>query len=227
MRKFFIALSLLITATGTYSQKLSQISFLNGANLSFFSLSTEQDVLIRISEDGKLQEWGTEVLSDRGNYYAPRLQPFIVREQYYDSQSDSAFKGKLKSIGTSFFTYYGAYEEESKRGKLKSVGTLQLDYYSTYDEKSLQGKLKLVGNLLLEYYKSYENEAFRGKLKSIGSVAINYYSSLDDKYNAGKIKSIGSVSYLWYSPNNHSYMRGGLKTNNYRQFISGVTYILR
>lgn len=225
MSRFLIIISILLLAATGYSQKLSQVSFLNGAQLSFFSILTEQGVQIRISEDGKILEWGIEVMSDRGNYYAPRLQPFIARTEYYPADSDSAFKGKVKSIGTSFITYYGAHEEQSKRGKLKSLGTLQFDYYSNYDDKSMQGKLKFLGNLYLEYYRPYDNEAFRGKIKSIGSVSIIYYSAFDDKYNIGKIKGIGSVPYSWYTP--YDRYRGGLKTNNYRQNISGVTYILR
>jgi len=225
MRKIFILLSFLLVATSTYTQQLSQVSFQHGATLTYFSVLTEQGVLIRVSVDGKVLEWGTEVKSDRYDYYAPKLQPFMARVEYYDAGSDSAFKNKVKSIGTCFITYYNSYEEEAKRGKLKSLGTLQFDYYSGYDEKSLQGKLKFVGDLLLEYYRPYENEAYRGKLKSIGSVSITYHSVFDDKYNAGKLKSIGSVSYIWYSQYDRA--KGALKSNNYRQLISGITYILR
>lgn len=227
MRQFLIAILTFACVACSYSQKLSQVTFPDGAKLSFFSILTDQNVLIRISDDGKLLEWGSEVQSDRGNYYAPALQPFMGRTEYYKLESDSVFNGKVKSIGTCFITYHGSQEEENKRGKVKMLGNLQLDYYSKYDEKNLQGKLKVIGNLLLEYYRQYDNEAFRNKLKSVGSVPITYYSAFDDKYNSGKIKNIGTASYIWYSPNNHPYMKGGLKTNNYRQFISGITYIIR
>ena len=225
MRKFFaILFAFMLVLTG-YGQQLTGVNFENGSNVSFFSFLTNQGVLLRVSVDGKLLEWGTEVLSDRGNYYAPKLQPFNVRTETYDVQADSAFRGKLKSIGTCFITYYSALDEEAKRGKIKTLGNLQLDYYSKYDEKTMQGKLKMAGSLLLEYYRQYENEAFRGKLKSIGSVPIAYYSAFDDKYNAGKLKSVGAVSYTWYSEFDQA--RGALKSNNYRQLISGITYILR
>ena len=227
MKIFLLAISTLLLVTFSYSQKLSQASFPDGAKLSYFSVLTDQNVLIRISEDGKLLEWGAEVLSDRGNYYAPALQPFMGRTEDYKQEPDSVFNGKVKSIGSCFITYYGSQEEQNTRGKIKLLGNLQLDYFSKYDEKNMQGKLKVIGNLLLDYYRSYDNEAFRNKLKSIGSVPITYYSAFDDKYNAGKIKSIGTASYMWYSPNNHPTMRGGLKTNNYRQSISGITYILQ
>ncbi len=226
MKTLSIAVSILLLTTCVYSQKLSQVSFQNGATLSFFCILTDQNVQIRISEDGKVLEWGTEVMSDRSNYYAPKLQPFMARTEYYGAESDSVFKGKVKSIGSAFITYYGSNETIHKRGKLKSIGTQQFDYYSNYDEKTMQGKLKLAGTLSLEYYRPYENESFRGKLKSIGSMAITYYSAFDDKYNTGKIKSIASVPYSWYS-NYDGYSRGGLKTNNYRQVIGGISFILR
>lgn len=225
MRPILIALYLLVAATGANSQKLSQISFQNGANLSFFSINTDQDVEIRVSVDGKILEWGTEALSLRGNYYAPRLQPFMGRVEYFGPEADSVFRGKVKSIGTCFITYYNSYEEANKRGKLKSLGTVAFDYFSGYDEKTLQGKLKLLGDFPLDFYRSYENESIRGKLKSLGNLPITYYSIFDDKFNAGKLKSIGPASYLWYSQ--YDRMKGGLKSNNYRQVVSGITVVLR
>ena len=225
MKKFFIFLTILLLTTGASSQTLSQVSFLDGSNLSFFTVQTWQDVLIRISVDGKALEWGTEILSERGSFYAPRLQPFMGRVDYYGPEADSVVRGKVKSIGACSITYYGAYEEASKRGKIKSLGTMAFDYFSTYDEKNLRGKLKLIGNLTLEYYGFYENEAYRGKLKSIGSLPVTYYSAFDDKYNAGKLKGICSLSYTWYSQYDRA--RGALKSNNYRQLVSGIMIILR
>ena len=224
-KKLFILLSLLPLAGVAYSQQLSQVTFTNGANLSYFSFLTDQGVFIRVSPDGKVLEWGSEVMADRGYYYAPRLQPFMGRVEYFNTELDSAVKGKVKSIGSSFITYYGGYEEGSKRGKIKSLGPLQFDYYSAYDEKSLQGKLKTIGIYLLDYHRQYENEAVRGKLKSIGAMPVTYYSPFEDRYNAGKLKSIGTVSYTWYSE--YERAKGALKSNNYRTSVAAVTFILK
>lgn len=228
MRKVFISFSVLFAVYCSYSQQLSQVSFANASDLSYFSFSTDQNILIRISAEGKVLEWGTEVLSDRYNYYAPRLQPFMGRVDYYGPESDSVFRGKVKSIGTCFLTYYGDYETAAKAGKLKSVGSMMLDYFPDYHyEKTIVGRLKQIGTYSLDYYGSFENEAFRGKLKSIGNDPITYYSVFNDKLNAGKIKSIGPVTYTWYSTHDRSEYRGGLKTGNYRQIINGITFILR
>jgi hypothetical protein len=225
MRKLLTILSILVFATSANSQRLSQISFQNGANLSYFSFLVDQEVLLRVSVDGKILEWGTELLSERGNFYAPKLQPYLGRVEYYGPEVDSVFRGKVKSIGTCYITYYGGYEETGKRGKIKTLGTLAFDYYSVYDDKSLQGKIKLLGNLPVEFYRPYENEAYRGKLKSIGNLPITYYSVFDDKYNAGKLKSVGSLSYAWYSEYDRA--KGALRSNNYRALVDGITIVLR
>jgi hypothetical protein len=225
MTKHLFACMLLMIVQSGNAQRLAQVSFTSGGKLTYFSVEVDQSTLIRMSEDGKLLEWGTEQLSDRGNYYAPKLQPYMGRIEYYGTESDTLLKGKLRSIGTATITWYGAHEEESKRGKPKSIGNLQLDYYSRYDEKSMQGKLKMIGNLLLDYYRAYENETVRGKLKALGSTSLSYYTPFEDRYNAGKLKSVGSVPYTWYSEFDRA--KGALKSNNYRQNIGGVSFILR
>lgn len=227
MKKFFSATTVLLFSIWTYSQQLSQVTFSGGATLSYFTFITDQDVLIRISEDGKLMEWGTELRSERNNnYYAPRLQPFPGRVDYYGTEADTVIRGKVKSIGTCMLTYYGAYENDAKPGKLKSIGAVGLDYYTRFENAAFKGKLRFAGNLVLEYYPSLENEAFRGKLKAVGNTRIVYHSTFDDKLIQGKVKSIGMVAYNWGTSLDARY-KGSLKSGLYRQNINGVTYILR
>jgi hypothetical protein len=225
MRKFIVLLFVLIRPSISEGQRLAQVSFLDASNISFFTVQDNEGVLIRLSVDGRLLEWGSEVMADRGYYYAPKLLPYMGRVEYYGNDVDSAYRGKVKGIGTSSITYYGSNDEPAKKGKLRMMGMLNFDYYSTYDEKSMQGKLKFIGNLLLDYYRGYENEAYRGKLKSIGNTNITYYSIFEDRYNVGKLKSIGPTAYSWYSEYDRA--RGSLKSNNYRQNIGGINFILR
>ena len=224
--KYLLTSILIFLSVVTHSQQLSQVTFNQGATLSYFSFSTEQGVLIRISDEGKILEWGTEVMSDRYNYYDPRLQPFMGRVEYYGAKDDSVFRGKVKSVGTCFFTYYDTFQVKSKVGKLRSIGNLYLDYFEDYEDKVLAGKIKSVSGLTIDYYRNYENESIRGKLKMVGSVLISYYTVYDDKFNAGKLKAVGGTKYSWYSLGDQPGMRGALKTNNQRQNVSGVTYIL-
>jgi hypothetical protein len=219
-----ISLFLSIAANG---QQLSQVTFSGGSTFTSFAFLADREILIRVSDDGKILEWGIEVMSQRYNYYAPQLQPYLGRVEYYGSEGDSISRGKIKSIGTVVFTYYGAYEMEYKVGKLRTVGTLILDYFSNFDNASLKGKLRNIGSLGIDYYSSFENEAYRGKIRSIGSTPITYYSSFDDKLIRGKVKAIGPVNYTWYTSLDKVGYGGGLKNGNFRQPISGVTYIVQ
>ncbi len=224
MRSCIIIIFLLV-ANLVNGQQLGQVTFTNARSLAYYSILTDQDVLVRITEDGKILEWGTELLSDRGNYYAQKLQPYLARVEYYDAGADSAYRGKVKSIGTTNITYYDSYEEATRKGKLKRMGMMNFDYYSMYDDKGVRGKLKFAGDLLLDYYGSYEDESVRGKLKSIGNIPISWVTVFEDRYNAGKIKSAGSVSYQWY--NQYDRAHGALKSNNYRTWSGGILFILR
>ena len=226
--RFFSLVLLIIVAQFSYSQQLSQIGFSGSSSLSYFSFRTDQDVLIRVSEDGRLLEWGTELRSERNNnYYATKLQPFMGRVDYYGSESDTAFKGKVKNIGTCMITYYGPLETPGKAGKLKMIGRINLDYYTNFDNSALKGKLRFIGTQMLEYYSSVENEMIRGKLKTIGSTPITYFSSFDDKMLRGKVKSIGTLTLQWYTSLDREGLGGSLKSGLYRPNVNGITYILR
>jgi len=228
MKKLFLAIPVLMLAASAFSQKLSQVSFSGATSLTSFSFLTDQNVLIRVSPDGKIIDYGSEVMSERSNnYFAPKLQPFMGRIDYYTADSDSAFKGKVKSIGTCVLTYYGSFEKDDKPGKLKSIGAIPLDYYTQFDNAAYKGKLRFAGTMVLAYYPALENEAFRGKLKSVGNTTLKYHSTFDDKLIQGKIKSIGSVAYNWGTSLDPQGQKGALKSGTYRSNINGVTFIIQ
>ncbi len=224
MKRLSLLISFLFLAAGAYSQELSLVTFSGGATLSSFSFRTDQEIIIRISEEGKLLEWGTDPGPGRYYYDPKKLQPYLGRVEYFGQEYDSVFRGKVKSIGTCTFTYYDKYESETKIGKLKTIGRVAVDYYDNYEDAAYKGKLKFAGTVLFSYYSSFENEAFRGKLKSLNSSSITYYSTFDDKAIKGKIKSIGSFEYTWYS--SYDRYRGGLKSGSVTQTINGITYII-
>jgi hypothetical protein len=178
MKRFPLLLSFLFVAAGTYSQELTHVTFSGGATLSSFSFRTDQEIIIRISDEGKVLEWGTDPGPGRYYYDPRRLQPYLGRVEYFGAEYDSVLVGKVKSIGTCTFTYYGKYETATKMGKLKTIGRVALDYYDNYEDASFKGKLKFAGTVLFSYYSSFENEAFRGKLRSVNNSSITYYSTL-------------------------------------------------
>jgi|SRR5688572_8084802 len=229
MRKLVFTLSFLVFCSFSWSQQLSQITFSGASTLSYFTFITDQSVLIRVSPDGQLMEWGSEMRSERSSeYYAPNLQPFMGRVDYYGPETvDSVYRGKVKSIGTCAITYYGSLDKDEKPGKLKSIGRVVVDYYTQFENAAFKGKIKFAGTTILQYYPSLENEAFRGKLKSVGNTAIKYHSTFDDKLIQGKIKSIGSVMYNWGTSLEANGKKGALKSGSYRQNINGITFNLR
>jgi len=226
MKSLLLLISFLLMFLISFSQKLSRITFSLGTTLSSFSFITDQQVIIKISEDGKVIEWGIDMDPRRYNYYPGKLEPFMARVDYYGPEADSISRGKVKSIGTCFLTYYGAYEMESKIGKVKSIGNLILDYYTKYEATAPAGKLKSISTILLSYYSAYENEAFRGKLKSVANNQITYYSTFDEPAIKGKVKSIGGVSYVWYSSIDSRGYPGTLKSGRMQENIGGITYLI-
>ena len=123
----------LIVSLSVSSQQLTQVSFNGASTLSSFSFQADQKVLIKVSVDGRILEWGTEWEAYRYDYRPGRLQPFLGRVDYYGPEADSINRGKLKSIGTTFLTYYGPYETDDKKGKIRSIGSCILEYFSNYE----------------------------------------------------------------------------------------------
>lgn len=226
MQKFLVATSLFFLAFIADAQQLSQLRLSQGSTLNFIGFMTDQGVLIRMSDDGRILEYGMEVKSPRYDFYAPQLQPFTGRIDYYGAEADSLSKGKIKSIGTCAITYYGPLETEERRGKVRTLGTLLFDYFPQYEHVSLKGKMKSAGSVIFSFYGPFENEAYRGKLKSIGNNTLTYHSSFDDKMVRGKIKSAGSTNFTWNTSLDPGNIGGTLKNGNYRQTVAGVTYIL-
>jgi len=114
------------------SQKLYSVSFSGGSSLSYFSFITDQKIIIKVSPDGKILEWGTEPLSGRINYLPGKLDPYLGRVENFLQTADSAYRGKVKSIGICNITYYGAQENEAQRGKIKSIGSIAFDYFNNF-----------------------------------------------------------------------------------------------
>ncbi len=150
MKKILSMLLLFFIAIVASSQQLGQITFSGASTLSYFTFITDQGVLLRISEDGKVMEWGTELRSERSdNYFAPKLQAYPGRVDYYGPEADTISRGKVKSIGTCVITYYGPLETDIKKGKVKSIGSAGLDYYTHFENAAFKGKLKLAGKVCI------------------------------------------------------------------------------
>lgn len=209
-----------------YTQQLSQVTFSQASAFSWFSILTSQNILIRISDDGKILEYGTEESSlYNRNYFAPKLLPYLGVVNYYQYEPDSLLNGKIKNIGTCFFTYYASKDYSEKVGKIKTAGSLFFDYYRQYEDALTAGKIKTIGTNTIAYYNSLDNEALKGKLKLVGKTSIAYYSSFDDPSLKGKLKSIGPFHFDWATTSTGREFVSYLKAGNQRQLINGVLYI--
>src|SRR5215204_2486260 len=158
MKRLFIFSFSLLTYSVVNAQTLKYVSFSGGADLSSLSYITDQKIIIKISQDGSLLEWGNDL--EPGRFYSQpgRLQQYMGRVEYYEKQFDSILNGKLKSIGLTSITYYGSYENKALAGKVRSIGALWFDYYTDFENESLRGKLKSAGQKNFSYYTSFDNE---------------------------------------------------------------------
>ena len=226
MKKIILASVLALISFFGFAQRVNKITLSDKGASTSVGVILDENVLVMVSQDGTITDWGYDKYAGRTNDYIDRkLEAFEGRKEYYNTENDNeAFRGKIKYIGKNLITYYASYEEKSFVGKIKSIGPLKVDYYTNYEDASIQGKIKSVGQLPFAYYTSFDNEAYRGKIKSTGNVSFTYYSSLDDKAYAGKVKSMNGVSFTYYSSIDQSYLRGAQKTGNTIQVINGITY---
>jgi hypothetical protein len=224
MKVIFAFLLSFLSYFSVNGQNLKFVQFSNGTDLVCISYITDQDVIIKISTDGKILEWGYE--QERGRYYGRpgMLKPYMGRVEYYSNQSDSILNGKIRSIGTTLITYYGSSEKKEYAGKVRMLGRNFFDYFAEFDNELLRGKLKSAGDKSFNFYNSFENEAYRGKLKQVGNSTITYHSTFDDKALRGKLKTIGSVTIGWY--NSLDRYPGTLKDGVMTRLIDGITFIL-
>src|SRR6187549_137705 len=119
-------LSLIFFSVLIYSvsnaQSLKYVIFSGGADLTSLSFITDQKIIIKISQDGNLLEYGNDL--EPGRFYSQpgRLQQYMGRVEFYEKQFDTILNGKVKSIGTTSIMYYGSYENAALVGKVKSIG---------------------------------------------------------------------------------------------------------
>ena len=226
-RNFLLACSLFI-CFDCAAQQLSQVAFTQASEFAWFTLSTNQNILVRISATGTILEYGTEAVAlNNRNTYAPKLIPYSGTVGYFEHEPDSSLNGKIKNIGSCFFTWYGAKDFPEKAGKLKSAGPVTFDYYRQYEDPLNAGKLKMIGTNAISFYRSTDNDAYKGKLKAAGSSVISYYSSFDNVQLKGKLKSIGSYALPWSTTSSGGQFVSYLKTGNTRVLINGILFILQ
>lgn len=228
MIKFFFTLALAISVSTSFGQRIAKIIMSQSGILDMITYEIETDVMVNISDEGNVINWGTDLYKDgRIENFGGRLAEYPGKLEYYSASDNEAYRGKLKYIGKTLLTYFASHDDEALRGKLKSIGATNFEYYASYDEKALKGKIKNAGSVPFAYFTSFDNEAFQGKIKSVGITSLTYYSSFDDKSFKGKIKSIDRTSFTYYASFDKIEYRGMMKSGFQSQLINGIKFLVR
>ena len=225
MKKTLILLTAICMVAISRGQNLAKVTITDMGNIEKLSFGLRENVLLNISKDGNIMDWGIDRYAGRLQESKPGvLDPYQGRVEYYTESDNEAFRGKVKSIGGVFITYYPSSAEDGFAGKVKTVGPNKFDYYKTVDNEAFRGNIKSAGQTTFTWYSSYDNAAYSGKPKSIGSSNITYYSNFDDQAFRGKLKSLGSQTFTYYSSTDLKDFRGRPKNGMQFQFINGIKY---
>ncbi len=229
MKKAILAVIFSLSVFISSAQRIYKVTLADNGNSTITTVALDENVVINISQDGNLTEWGVDRYFGRtDNNINRKLDPYTGRIEYYTENDNEAFKGKIKFIGKTLITYYATFDNPVFSGRIKSIGNQKFEYYSNYDEVASQGKIKQLGQQTFTYYSSFDNEAYKGKLKAVGSVGVTYYSSVEDKAFAGKVKSVGGSQFVYYSSQDpQKPLRGMLKTGRQLQTLNGIIFWIK
>ena len=226
IKKLFFITGLLLPGISLFSQKLAQVVVTNNSSSNIISFLVDETVIVNITPDGKIIDWGIENNRIRQYYYPAKLDKYMGKEEYYLPTDNEGSRGKVKYIGRTALTYYSSAENEKWTGRLKSIGPVLIDYYQFYEDIKYRGNIKNSGSVLFTYFSSLDDGAYKGKLKSVGTTFLTYYSSFDDKSFRGKVKSIDRQSFVYYSSYDRREYSGSLKTGYRILFFSGIKYLV-
>jgi hypothetical protein len=227
MIKLCFVTILTVLLSPVFAQSLAQITIDNRGNSDIITFLVDETVLVNMTKDGKIIDWGIEENTGRTNMYPGMLGKYMGKEEYYPSTDNEAYRGKVKYIGRTAFTYYTSDDGEALKGKVKTIGINVLDYYMPYDDAAFRGNLKNAGSLTFTYYRSFDNDSYKGKIKTVGATNLTYYGSFDDKAYRGKIKNIDRSSFTYYSSYDAQGYGGVLKTGSQIVYNGNVKYFIK
>jgi hypothetical protein len=227
MKKSWLAFIAILFAASLFAQKITKVTLANNSNVELITFELNDKVLLNVSKDGKVINWGVDDYIGPGENCSGRLAPYVGRVEYYSAADNEALQGKVKYIGSTLFTYYPSYENDLLKGKIKSIGQFNIDYNGNYDDASIRGNIKLIGDIAVSWFTSLDNEAYKGKLKSFGPTAFTYYTSFDDAAYKGKIKSIDKVSFTYYSSFDRREYWGAMKSGTPLSMVNGIKYFAK
>jgi len=207
-------------------QNLAQITLDNRGTNSIITFLLEPSLVLNITKDGKILDWGSEYTTQQTGAY-PKLEKYMGREDYYEATDNEAYRGKIKYIGRTLITYYTADDNEDLKGKVKTVGDIMIDYFGPYEDAAFKGFLRDAGSVPFSYYSSFDDDFFKGKIRSVGSTMLTYYGSIDDKAYAGKIKNVDRTLFTYYSSYERPEYSGMMKSGVPMLSSGGIQFVIK
>lgn len=153
MKKNLLTISGLLFFALSFGQRVAQITLSSSGSSDIITFITDDAIIINITKDGKIIDWGID--GSKGRYYNDpgRLDKYLGRIEYYSANDKVDFRGKVKYLGRTAFNYYTSYENELFKGKVKSIGSNAIDYFTSYDDVAFKGNIKNAGTVSFAYYR--------------------------------------------------------------------------
>ncbi len=227
MIKLYTVLFFTVLLAPVFAQNVARITIDNRGNQDIISFLIDETVMLNMTKDGKIIDWGIEYYTVRTGIYPSRIEKYMGREEYYPSTDNEAYRGKVKYIGRTPITYYTSADGEELKGKVKSIGTNIFDYYKSYDDVAFKGDIKNVGSIPFTYYSSFEDASYKGKLKSVGGTGLTYYGTIDDIAYRGKVKNIDRNLITYYSSYDRKEYAGIIKSGSQVVYSGGIKYFIK
>ena len=120
MKKLTLILATTILSLNLFSQRLNKITISGNGSNSVYSFLLNENVILNVSQDGAIVEWGVDKYAGRPTDYIQRkLEAYGGRVEYYNQKDDSAYRGKIKFIGSIQIKYFASYDKADLVGKIK------------------------------------------------------------------------------------------------------------
>lgn len=224
MKKVLCVVLAVMICSISFTQVIRKVTINFGGVVQTISVFADESVIINLTTDGKIKEWGIE---DNSIYnYQEKLNQYMGRIDYYTANDNPAYAGKVKYIGRTLITYYTSSDNDFWKGKIKSIGMMLFNYYDVYDDEIFRNNIKNAGAFSFSWFGSLDNEGYKGKLKTLGPTAFTYFASYDDKAFKGNIKSIGSNTFTYYPSYDKPGYSGAMKTGNRSNYMNGIKYLV-
>ena len=119
MKKLFLFIASVVLSAPLFAQSIYKITITNTGQVEAIAFEVEPSIILNISPEGNIVNWGYDVFKDRGGEnYTGQYQPYVGRVEYYGPNDDEAIRGKIKSIGRTQITWYMSYENDAFIGKI-------------------------------------------------------------------------------------------------------------